>query len=146
MTDDAAPKKKRRMGKSPNARSLAWLRSFGWRAQIVEQTLPRCFIKRDLFGLADIACLDTEPGMRLVQATTETHLMEHIAKAEGIADLRTLLDAGNRFEIHAFGKRVVVPQHGVKRTKAAAFSYHMRRITARLGGGVVKWHEEAGDE
>lgn len=144
MTDPTpAPKKRKRMGMSPTARSLAWLRSYGWTAQVVEQTLPRCFIKRDLFGLADIACLDGYQGVRFVQATTETHLGDHIAKAKAQAALLTLLSAGNRFEIHVYGKRQIAPQSGVKRTKKAAFEYVHRRIVARLmDDGSILWREE----
>ena len=143
MSEENAPKKPRkRMGQSPNARSLAWLRSFGWHAQIVEQTIPRCLIKRDLWGLADIACLDGEPGVRFVQATTESHLGAHTEKALAQAALVPLLAAGNRFEIHLYGKRMIAPQPGVKRTRTAAFQYEMRRVSARLVAGVVRWHEE----
>ena len=138
----AEKKKRKRMGVSPTARSLAWLRSHpGWIAAVVEQTLPRCFIKRDLFGLADIACIDDEPGVLFVQATTETHLGDHVAKAEAQAALVRLLGTGNRFEIHVYGKRVMVPRPGVKRTRAGAFEYVMRRVSARLDGGAVTWHE-----
>lgn len=142
MKTTARPKTKRkRMGKSPNARSLAWLRSFGWTACIVEQTVPGCFLKRDAFGLADIMCFDGMPGTLYVQATTETHLGDHMRKAEEIAALRTMLERGNRFEIHVFGKRAIAPQPGVKRTKAAAFAYEMRRVEAVLNDNVVTWHE-----
>ena len=144
MTDPAAPKKRKKMGMSPTARSLAWLRSFGWPAQVVEQTLPRCFIKRDLFGLADIVALDGKPGVLLVQATTETHLGDHMQKASEIATLRTILTLGNRFEIHVYGKRMTAPQPGVKRTKSAAVYYEMRRVEALYRGDTVIW-EEAGE-
>lgn len=39
---------------TPTARSLAECRKRGWHAQVVEQTIPRTFIKRDLFGVIDI--------------------------------------------------------------------------------------------
>lgn len=39
---------------SPTARALAECRKRGWVAQVVEQTIPRTFIKRDLFGVIDI--------------------------------------------------------------------------------------------
>jgi hypothetical protein len=42
------------MGMSPTARTLAECKRRGWIAQVVEQTIPRTFIKRDLFGIIDV--------------------------------------------------------------------------------------------
>lgn len=39
---------------SPTARTLAECKKRGWIAQVVEQTIPRTFIKRDLFGIIDV--------------------------------------------------------------------------------------------
>jgi hypothetical protein len=39
---------------SPTARTLAECKKRGWIAQVVEQTIPHTFIKRDLFGVIDI--------------------------------------------------------------------------------------------
>lgn len=42
------------MSMSPTARTLKECRKRGWIAQVVEQTIPRTFIKRDLFGIIDV--------------------------------------------------------------------------------------------
>jgi hypothetical protein len=39
---------------SPTARALAECKRRGWIAQVVEQTIPRTFIKRDFLGVIDI--------------------------------------------------------------------------------------------
>ena len=42
---------------SPTARSLAYCRKMGWTAGVVEQTIPKTFIKRDFLGFADMIVL-----------------------------------------------------------------------------------------
>lgn len=42
---------------SPTARTLAECRKRGWIAQVVEQTIPRTFIKRDFLGCIDIIAI-----------------------------------------------------------------------------------------
>lgn len=45
---------------SPTQRSLAYLRAQGYIVAVVEQTVPKTFIKRDLFGFADLLAI--KPG------------------------------------------------------------------------------------
>lgn len=54
---------------TPTARTLAECRKRGWIAQVVEQTIPRTFIKRDLFGCIDIVAVTPE-GIVGIQATS----------------------------------------------------------------------------
>lgn len=42
------------MAASPTARTLQECKRRGWTAQVVEQTIPRTFIKRDFLGVIDI--------------------------------------------------------------------------------------------
>ena len=42
---------------SPTQRTLAECRKRGWIAQVVEHTVPRVFIKRDLFGVIDVVAV-----------------------------------------------------------------------------------------
>ena len=42
---------------SPTARTLHHLRQLGYRADKVEQTIPHCFITRDLFGIGDVLAM-----------------------------------------------------------------------------------------
>ena len=53
---------------TPTARTLAECRKRGWDAQVVEQTIPHTFIKRDLFGVIDIVAI-TPDGLLGIQAT-----------------------------------------------------------------------------
>ncbi len=54
---------------TPTARTLHHLRQFGYRADKVEQTIPKCFIKRDLFGIGDVLAMKIGKPLFLVQAT-----------------------------------------------------------------------------
>jgi len=134
VTETATPKKRRKkMSVSPTRRTLAWLRSLGYTADVVEQTLPRCFIKRDLFGCFDIVAVKVGAPILAVQ-TTSTRTAERTVKIEESAPARDWLAAGGAIEVHGW----------VKRVKGGAFHYGLRRLSARLESGGVKWHEEVG--
>ena len=64
--------RRKRGGVSPTARTLAECRNRGWHAQVVEQTIPRTWIKRDLFGVIDIVAI-TPTGILGIQATGGGH-------------------------------------------------------------------------
>ena len=88
---------------SPTARSLKLLRKEGWEAGVVEKTIPKTFIKRDLFGLHDIIAIkDCILG---VQATSDSNIASHVAKAFVQPLLRNWLLAGGRFEIWGWSKK-----------------------------------------
>lgn len=133
MSEPAAPpkKKRRKMGVSPTRRTLAWLRSHGYVADVVEQTLPRCFIKRDLFGCFDIVAVKTGAPILAVQ-TTSTRTAERTVKIEASGPARDWLLAGGSIEVHGW----------VKRVKGGVFHYGLRRLSATFADGVVTWHEE----
>jgi hypothetical protein len=84
---------------SPTARTLKWLRDLGYIAGVVERTLPKCFIKVDLFGWCDIVAVPTFPpmvGSVYIQTTSETN---HSGRKRKILDSDTakpVLEAGNR--------------------------------------------------
>jgi hypothetical protein len=50
--------------KSPTALSLERLRAEGFIAQVVEQTIPHCFIKRDFIGCIDLIAFNKERDHR----------------------------------------------------------------------------------
>lgn len=105
---------------TPTARTLAECRKRGWIAQVVEQTIPRTFIKRDLFGVIDIIAV-TQPvaGIRHgdgayivvpgqiigIQATSGTNHAARIAKSKAEPRLSTWLQAGARFAVWSWAKR-----------------------------------------
>ena len=108
------------MENSPIKRTLARLRKLGYHAGIVERRLPRCFITRDLFGIADV--LAVHPGERtvlLVQATTAAHLADRLRRVRGQPDLPALLAAGVRVEVWGWARR--------------GGRWHVRRVAVRPG-------------
>lgn len=88
---------------TPTARTLKKLRADGYVCQVVEQTIPHTFIKRDLFGFADILAI--KPGEILaVQATDATNVAHRVKKVEALDSLQAWWDGGGRFEIWGWTK------------------------------------------
>lgn len=152
---DARPvlPKRKRMGVSPTRRSLAWLKSHGWIAEVVEQRLPipGKFVTRDLFNCIDVVAV-RPPGARYDECNgaellgvqvTASAVTARMNKSEQQAPLRDWLAAGARFEVHGWVKRKIAPQPGVKRTTEGAFEYRLRRVAARLSATGISWHEVA---
>lgn len=110
----AAPptKRRRKKGKSPTARTLAECRRRGWIAQVVEQTIPRVFIKRDLFGCIDIIAI-TPQGILGIQAAAGSRTdgrgggdhATHRTKILAEPRIGAWLRAGVRFELWSWAKR-----------------------------------------
>jgi hypothetical protein len=92
---------------SPTARSLAYLREKGYRAQVVERWIPQARKRVDLFGFGDIVCLDGCPGVLAVQVTTASNLSNRLKK------LRTeckqaawdWLEHENALHLHGWSKK-----------------------------------------
>jgi hypothetical protein len=88
---------------SPSARSIAEAKRRGWLAQNVEQTIPRTFIKRDLFGVVDIVAVsDVVIG---IQATGGGNHSKRRAKILAESRMRQWLAAGARLLIWSWEKR-----------------------------------------
>jgi hypothetical protein len=92
---------------TPSGRTLAECRKRGWRAQVVEQTIPHTFIKRDLFGCVDIVALDGLPGVLGIQATDGTSVSKRVKKIHGecYEAAYAWLEAGNRLEVWGWAKQ-----------------------------------------
>lgn len=111
MTDEQ-PKKKRRKGVSPTARTLAECRKRGWIAQVVERYNSYTKQRIDLFGCIDIVVITPE-GILGIQAAAgsrqdgrgggdhATHRTKILAEPRIGAWLR----AGQRFELWSWAKR-----------------------------------------
>lgn len=97
---------------SPTARTLALLRSEGWIAQVVEQTIPTTYIKRDLFHCLDIVAIKVGEPVLGVQVTTGSNMADRIAKIEGL-EASMVWRAVARLEVH--GWRKVGPRGEQKR-------------------------------
>lgn len=92
---------------TPTARTLLELRKRGWLAQVVEQTIPHTFIKRDLFGCIDIIALDGQPGVLGIQVTSSSNVAARVTKMRTqCADaVERWLGAGNRLVVHGWSKQ-----------------------------------------
>ena len=73
---------------------------------MVEQTIPKTFIKRDAFGFGDILAVDPEGiGAILIQATSDSN---HSARMTKICQdtpkaAHLWLSAGNRIQVWSWG-------------------------------------------
>lgn len=104
---------------TPTARTLAYCRKQGWLAQVVELTVPRTFIKRDLFGIIDIVAVVPRrefQGLRDEWFAERSHIIgiqacagaSHAARrTKALAEprLAAWLEAGARFEIWSWAKQ-----------------------------------------
>lgn len=90
---------------SPTARSLKLLRSRGYLAGVVEQTVPKTFIKRDLYGFIDILAIHPDTGETLAVQTTSADNVSHRARKIGDHEnLPTVRAAGWTLHIHGWRK------------------------------------------
>lgn len=91
---------------SPTQRSLKLLRAEGYTAQVVEHWNSFAMRRIDLFGCIDIVAVRADlPGVLGVQCTSATNAAARLKKASECPALKVWLLAGNRFEVHAHGKR-----------------------------------------
>lgn len=60
--------KKSKKPASATQKTLKKLRFEGWQCEVVEKTIPNCFIKKDLFGFIDILAINDTQVMA-VQTT-----------------------------------------------------------------------------
>lgn len=127
--DEAAPRKKRRKGTSPTARTLAECRRRGWPAGVVEKFVrfPPPGHHVDLFGVIDIVAIVTDfaqgtrwdaegrqhdirpPGVATIgiQACAGGNGDHSRRRAKILAEprARQWVEAGNRLELWSWSKR-----------------------------------------
>jgi hypothetical protein len=89
---------------SPTARSLAHLRELGYRCEVVEKTIPRTFIKKDLWG-ADIVAVRAGSPLLAVQATTGAHVSARIQKLQVLGFIELWKSAGASIEVWGWKKQ-----------------------------------------
>ena len=104
---------------SPTQRSLALLRSRGWRATVVEHWNPHACIRQDLLGFGDLlamrgpslfgwphpslTCKDDENrAIALVQTTTGSNMAARRAKIIAEVRARDWVIAGGRIYLHGW--------------------------------------------
>ncbi len=85
--------KPRRKPFPANAKTIAFLRAAGYIAETVEHMIPKCFIRRDLFGCLDILAMHADKtGMLGVQATSGGGSK---GQSNGLARRRKLVESEN---------------------------------------------------
>ena len=96
----------RRRAVTTNARSMAYARSQGWLAGVVERRLPKTFTTKDLFGVFDLVVLrgGDAPTVVGVQTTSADHHSERVAKVLAWPELDLWLAAGAQAEVWSWRK------------------------------------------
>lgn len=89
---------------SPTARSLQHLRELGYRPAVVEKTIPRTFIKQDLFGV-DILALKAGVPILVVQCTSGSNHAARRAKLEDAGFIDLWKGAGAMIEIWSWTRQ-----------------------------------------
>lgn len=97
---------------SPTARSLQHLRELGYRAEVVEKTIPHTFIKKDLFGV-DILGLKSSLPILAVQCTSGSNVAARIKKLKAAGFIDLWRSVGAVIEVWGWSKRG--PRGKVKR-------------------------------
>jgi hypothetical protein len=147
-----APAKKAKK-KQPTARTLEACRRLGWAAGVVERWQPGFRKKKesaefeqipygtrvDFLGFADILVLDGQLGYLAIQACVSGSVAARLAKAMAEPNLKTHLEAGNRFQVWGWREVWVDTSQRTKRRLWAA-----RKVAVMLRGGML-FHEERGD-
>lgn len=88
---------------SPTQRSLKHLRQLGYLAEVTEKTIPRVFIKKDLFGFIDV--LAVRKGEVLgVQVTSGSNVASRVNKIAHHDNVGAVRDANIRILVHGWRK------------------------------------------
>ena len=85
--------------------SRKFLESEGWTVGSVEQTIPHTFIKRDLFGFADLIACSPTRGIMLVQVTaglSTSNGNARVAKIKAEPRAAIWLASGGRIQVHSW--------------------------------------------
>jgi hypothetical protein len=95
---------------TPTARTLAHRRRGGYIAGVVERWIPNARpdgrgIRRDLFGFIDVVAAKPGGPILGIQATAVGNVSHRLNKARGLAELRTWLASGARFQVWGWCKR-----------------------------------------
>jgi hypothetical protein len=90
---------------SPMQLSLKRLRQSGWTVDVSEKIVPKTFIRKDLFGFADI--VGFHPAVRgtlYVQCTDGDNFSRRIRKILENDNARKCLISGNEIVVHGWRK------------------------------------------
>lgn len=99
-------KPKRKKPVHVSSKTLKFLRDQGFIAQVVEQTIPRLWIKRDFIGAIDIIAFHPEKEITMgVQVTTTSNAAARVKKILLEPRVRDWLRAGNVMMVHGWSKK-----------------------------------------
>lgn len=87
--------------------SLAEMRRRGYElVDVVEKRLPKCFITKDLWGIADLVCVGgPNDEIVAVQTTSDSNLSKRRLKIVESDAIQVLRRVGIRFLLHGWKKR-----------------------------------------
>jgi carbonic anhydrase len=88
---------------SPTQRSLKHLRKLGYLAEVVEKTIPRVFIRKDLYGFIDILAI-RDGEILGVQATSGSNVASRVDKIANHDNVGAVRKAGIRIHVHGWRK------------------------------------------
>jgi carbonic anhydrase len=88
---------------SPTQRSLKHLRKLGYLAEVVEKTIPRVFIRKDLYGFIDILAI-RDGEILGVQATSGDNVSKRVDKIANHDNVGAVRKAGIRIHVHGWRK------------------------------------------
>ena len=91
-------------GASPTERSLAWLKTNGYLAAVVERWNPHAKCRQDLFGWADIVALGDGELIGLQVTTAGSNLYARIRKAKALPGYEAWQRAGGKAVFHGWKK------------------------------------------
>jgi len=94
---------KRKKPVSATQKSLKKLRDEGYLCDIVEKTIPYCFIKKDLFGFIDLLAIKDGEVLG-VQTTTGSNSSERVKKIKAHENYPKVKEAGIKIVVHGWRK------------------------------------------
>jgi len=109
--------KKRKNPVSATQKSLKKLRGEGYLCEIVEKTIPKCFIKKDLFGFIDLLCIK---GSEVLAVQTTANLSNANARVKKIQEHE------NYPKVTALGWKIVV--HGWRQLQEKCKNGNIKKV------------------
>ena len=107
-------KAKRKKPVSATQKSLKKLRDEGYLCEVVEKTIPYCFIKKDLFGFIDILAIKNKEVLG-VQTTSGSNSAERVHKIEAHENYPKVKKAGIKIVVHGWRKLTGKYKNGNKK-------------------------------
>jgi hypothetical protein len=92
------------MAESPTSRTLKRLRDQGYLAAVVEKTIPKTFIKQDLYGFIDILAIKGGETLA-IQATSYPNVSARVNKISEHDNLGAVREAGWGIEVWGWHKK-----------------------------------------